>query len=271
MGGKRPPTFDFGSLHFVSSARKSRPPTFRPLFPEAESPEGARRRMNHPPTFKLALFDLDGTLTMEKSAWEYIHRHLGVWEGHAEKFQEAFLRGDITYDEFCRLDAAIWKGMRVSEVKEILGGIALQTGAPELLSFLKSRGVKLGLISSGLALLAEGVKEKFQFDYAIANELGTEDGVLTGEIRIRVHYDQKAEWVEDAQRTFRAGREETLAVGDSSGDIPMFRACGFSIAFNCHSPQLESIAAVCSPSKDLRDLIPVLIPYLGPPVKSGRL
>jgi len=37
------------------------------------------------PRFKLALFDLDGTLTTERSAWEYIHRRLGVWDGQAEK------------------------------------------------------------------------------------------------------------------------------------------------------------------------------------------
>ncbi|MBP1715245.1 MAG: Phosphoserine phosphatase [Deltaproteobacteria bacterium] len=182
--------------------------------------------------FKLALFDLDGTLTTERSAWEYIHRRLGVWDGQAEKFQQAYLRGEISYDEFCRLDAAIWKGMRVSEVKGILRQIPLQPGAGELISYLQKK--------------------------------------LTGGIRINVHYDQKEEWVENARQTFQVQREETFAVGDSSGDIPMFRACGFSIAFNCHSPQLQSIATARSPSNNLRDLIPILIPYLGPPAKPER-
>ena len=68
----------------------------------------------------MALFDLDGTLTKEKSAWEFIHRHLGVWEGYAEKFQEAFLKGEISYKRFCQLDAAIWKGMKVAELERIL-------------------------------------------------------------------------------------------------------------------------------------------------------
>ena len=214
------------------------------------------------PRFKLALFDLDGTLTTERSAWEYIHRRLGVWDGQAEKFQQAYLRHEISYDEFCLLDAAVWRGMKVSAVKRILGGIPLQPGAGELIAYLREKGVRLGIISSGLSFLSERFQEEFGFDYAVANDLETEDGVLTGGIRINVHYDQKAEWVEDARRRFGVKQEEVFAVGDSAGDILMFRACGFSIAFNCHSPQLQSIATVCSPEKDLRHLIPILRPYM---------
>ena len=216
------------------------------------------------PKFKLALFDLDGTLTKEKSAWEYIHRRLGVWNGYAEKFQESFVRGEISYDEFCRRDAAIWKGMKVSKVRRILNEIPFQPGVEEVIVFLKGKRVKLGMISSGLSLLADEVREKFGFDYAVANDLVAEDGVLTGDIKINVHYDQKAEWVEEARQRFNVQREEILAVGDSTGDIPMFRMCGFSVAFNCFSPKLESIATLCIRSQDLRDLIPLLIPYLPP-------
>ena len=217
------------------------------------------------PKFKLALFDLDGTLTTERSAWEYIHRRLGVWEGQAEKFQQAYLRCEISYDDFCLLDAAVWKGMKVSTVKAILREIPLQPGFRELISYLRGKGVGLGIISSGLSFLSERFREEFGFDYVVANDLEADDGLLTGGIRIKVHYDQKAEWVEDARRKFGLEKEEVFAVGDSSGDILLFQACGFSIAFNCHSPQLESMASICSPSKDLRHLIPILTPYLGPP------
>jgi len=216
-------------------------------------------------TFKLALFDLDGTLTKEKSAWEYIHRRLGAWNGYAEKFQEAFLRGEITYDRFCQLDAEIWKGMKVLELERILREIPLYDGIDHFLGYLRSKGIKMGIISSGLSFLADWIAHRYAFDYAVANELGAEDGVLNGEIKINVHYDRKGEWVQDALQKFNLRKEEVLAVGDSPGDIVMFQMVGLSIAFNSLSPQLESLATLSIRSLDLRDLIPPLVPYLGPP------
>lgn len=214
--------------------------------------------------FKLALFDLDGTLTTEKSAWEYIHRRLGVWDGYAEKFQEAFHRGEIDYDRFCKLDAKIWKGMKVSVMERIVKEIPLHEGIEDLLGYLSSKGIKLAIISSGLSFLSDLVKEKYGFDYAVANELGVANGILNGEVKINVHYDQKGEWVQEAMRRFNTHKEEIMAIGDSTGDIQMFRMAGLSIAFNSLSPKLEAMATLSLRSMDLRDLIPALTPYLQP-------
>jgi phosphoserine phosphatase len=223
--------------------------------------------MNRACRFKLALFDLDGTLTKERSAWEYIHRRLGVWEGYAEKFQEAFLKGEISYDRFCRLDAGIWKGMRAAELKRIVREIPLYEGIEDLLGYLRSKGIKLGIISSGLSFLSDWITEKHGFDYAVANELGVEDGVLNGEIKIQVHYDRKGEWVQEAQQKFNARNEEVLAVGDSPGDVTMFQMAGLSIAFNSSSAKIDSLATLSIRSSDLRALIPPLSSYLEPPGK----
>jgi phosphoserine phosphatase len=214
--------------------------------------------------FKLALFDLDGTLTTEKSAWEYIHRRLGVWDGYAEKFQEAFHRGEIDYDRFCELDAKIWKGMKVSVMERIVKEIPLHEGIEDLLGYLSSKGIKLAIISSGLSFLSDLVKEKYGFDYAVANELGVANGILNGEVKINVHYDQKGEWVQEAMRRFNTHKEEIMAIGDSTGDIQMFRMAGLSIAFNSLSPKLEAMTTLSLRSMDLRDLIPALAPYLQP-------
>lgn len=215
-------------------------------------------------SFKLALFDLDGTLTRERSAWEYIHRRLGVWEGYAEKFQAAFLRGEITYLRFCEMDAEVWKGMRVSEMKRILREVPLYEGIGDLVGYLRAKGIRLGIISSGLSFLSDWIKERYGFDYAVANELGVRDGVLNGRIKIHVHYDQKGKWVQEAKRRFKARKDEIIAIGDSTGDIAMFQNAGLSISFNSRSVQLNAVATLSIQSPDLRDLIPLLVPHLGP-------
>jgi phosphoserine phosphatase len=220
----------------------------------------ARKRVGR---FKLALFDLDGTLTKERSAWEYVHRRLGLWEGYAEKFQEAFFREEIDYHRFCEMDAAVWKGMKASAIEQILREIPLHDGIQDLVEYLHSKGMKLAIISSGLSLLSSWIQEKYRFDYAVANELGIMDGILNGQIKIHVHYDQKEKWVREVKRRFQARREEILAIGDSSGDISMFQMAGFSIAINSRSRQLEALADISVQSSDLRDLIPHLVPLLG--------
>ncbi len=213
-------------------------------------------------TLKLALFDLDGTLTKEKSAWEFIHRHLGVWEGYAEKFQEAFLKGEISYIRFCQLDAAIWKGMEVTELERILRKIPLYAGLEELAAYLRSRGMKLAIISTGLALLSDWVATRYGFDYAVANELGAANGRLNGEIKINVHFNQKKTWARKIMGRFKVHKKEVLAIGDSSGDLGMFEMAGFSVAFNSACDPLKKIATFCLDSSDLRDLIPSLALYL---------
>src|SRR5512143_24367 len=92
--------------------------------------------------FKLAIFDLDGTLTRERSIWEYIHRQLGKWSGFAEEYQKKFLAGEISYDRFCEMDAEVWKGMKLEALSEIVQKVPFHSGADELIGFLKQKRLK---------------------------------------------------------------------------------------------------------------------------------
>ena len=210
------------------------------------------------PTFKLATFDLDGTLTQERSIWEYIHKQLGKWYGFAEEYQKKFLAGEISYEEFCQLDAQVWKGTRVEELVEIAKTVPFHPGVDELINYLKQKGLKLSMVSSGLSLLSDWVHQRYGFDYSISNDLLHENGILTGKVKIRVYYDKKAKWVKRILKRFKARPEEVIAIGDSKGDIDMFEMVGFSVAINSSCRDLEEIATVCVQSKNLVDIIPKL-------------
>jgi phosphoserine phosphatase len=208
--------------------------------------------------FKLAIFDLDGTLTQERSIWEYIHIQLGKWYGFAEEYQNQFLAGKISYEEFCERDAQIWKGMKVEELSKIVLTVPFHPGADELIIHIKQKGLKLSMISSGLSVLSNWVHQRYGFDYSVSNDLLHENGILTGKVKIQVYYDKKAEWVSRILKQFGVRSEEVIAIGDSVGDIDMFQMVGFSIAFNSSCRDLDQIATLCIQSKNLSDIIPKL-------------
>jgi phosphoserine phosphatase len=206
--------------------------------------------------YKLVIFDLDGTLTQERSIWEYIHIRLGKWYGFAEEYQKQFLADKISYEEFCERDAMVWRGMRVEEVLEIVKNVPFHSGVDKLINYLKRKGMKLSMVSSGLSLLTNWVHQKYGFNYSVSNDLLDEDGILTGKVKIQVYYDKKAEWVEKILKRFRVRAEEVIAIGDSKGDIDMFQMVGFSIAFNSSCSELDQIASVCIQSQNLTSIIP---------------
>ncbi len=208
--------------------------------------------------FKLVVFDLDGTLTRERSIWEYIHIRLGKWYGFAEEYQEQFLAGKISYEEFCERDAQVWSGMKVEELLEIVKTVPFHPGADELIAHLKQKGLKLSVVSSGLSILSNWIHQKYGFDYSVSNDLLHENGVLTGRVKIQVYYDKKAEWVKRILERFDMRPEEVMAIGDSIGDIDMFQMVGFSVAFNSSCSDLDKIADVCIRSQNLADIIPKL-------------
>lgn len=174
------------------------------------------------------------------------------------KYQDRFLTGEISYEQFCELDAQVWEGMRLEELLEIVKTVPFYTGADELISCIKSKGLKLAMVSSGLSILSDWVHQRYGFDYSISNDLIHKDGILTGKVRIRVYYDQKAEWVKKILKQFGVRPEENIAIGDSAGDMDMFRMVGFPIAFNYSCLDLDQIASLSIQSQNLSDIIPRL-------------
>ena len=208
--------------------------------------------------YKLVIFDLDGTLTKERSIWEYIHIRLGKWYGFAEEYQKQFLAGKISYEEFCERDAEVWKGMKVEELLEIVKTVPFHPGVEALINHLKQKGLKLSMVSSGLSLLTHWVHQRYGFDYSVSNDLLHENGVLTGKVKIQVYYDKKAEWVDKILKQFGVKPEEVIAIGDSKGDMDMFKMVGFSIAFNSSCDDLDQISNIRIQSRNLADIIPKL-------------
>jgi len=180
---------------------------------------------------KIAFFDCDGTLTKIKSSWEYIHRRLNIWDNHADEYQRLFHLGLIDYDEFCKRDALLWKGKRLNDLVDILNEIPYQEGAPETVSALKKMDIYTVILSTGLSIAVERVRDELGIDMSVSNDLVVKDGLFTGETRINVCYNKKGYWV---NRILKEMGEDTLsacAIGDGEGDADMFSAVNLSILY----------------------------------------
>jgi phosphoserine phosphatase len=180
---------------------------------------------------RVVFFDCDGTLTKTKSSWEYLHRRLNLWTRNADAYQALFREGKIDYDEFCRKDAHLWRGLPVSVVNQLVGEIAYQENAASVVGTLKKSGVFTVIISSGLSLLVNRVKEDLSIDVAFSNELSSRAGLLTGDIKINVEYNRKGPLVREILAGLGLQKEEASAVGDGDGDKGMFDEVALSIGF----------------------------------------
>ncbi len=191
--------------------------------------------------YKALVLDVDGVLTGIDSVWRYVHEHLGVWP-QARKNKEMFERGEISYEDWARLDVSLWRGRRVEELKNILGAVNLRPGAEELVRRAKSMGLKVFALSAGIDVLVEEVAARLGLDGYEANKIETRDGVLTGNVEVTVGFTDKGKVFREILESHGIKPEEAIAVGDSIVDVPMFREAGYSVAFNPTAPALLSEA-----------------------------
>jgi phosphoserine phosphatase len=167
---------------------------------------------------RLVVFDLDGTLTTVDSLWRYLHEAFGTWE-RGRAAAQRYRNGEISYKEWAETDARFWAGVPLAQVKNIIGRIPYREGAEEVFSDLKVRGVKIVILSAGLSLLAEKAATDLGADLAIANELRTNDGRLTGEIDVKVAVNNKEEVVRQVALTLNIPLREVALVGDRGFDL----------------------------------------------------
>jgi phosphoserine phosphatase len=184
-------------------------------------------------------FDLDGTLTEVKSPWQHVHAALGLWEPEGLGHLRDWLAGRIDYATFFQRDVEMWLGLGRDALEGALDAIPLWPEAGLLLGELRARSVPAVIVSSGFRHVALRLSAATGFGFAEihANEMefdGT--GSLTG-VRMNVSGEAGDPRAKDAVLRGACARlgfdpAQTLAVGDSESDLPLFRAAGRSVCLN---------------------------------------
>jgi len=180
-------------------------------------------------SLRLALFDLDGTIRRVRDPWVHLHEFLGVAE-QARDLIPRWRRGEISYDEWARLDAALWRGVLRAKMVAALDKNPVRRGARELMGWFTSKAIPCVGISTGLSIFHEQTARDLGMDRVICNELHFDGDVCTGEITINVREESKAEIMDEVLAHYGVQAEEVVAFGDGKADIPLLSRAGLGIA-----------------------------------------
>lgn len=215
--------------------------------------------------FDLVAFDVDGTLITHpdgKTVWEVLNRRfLGDDEINRERYA-AFLAGELSYPDWVSLDASGWRdaGATRASMIEALDDLRLVDGAREALAAIRNAGAATVVISGTLDLLLATRIPDPTFDEVYTNRVRFDDaGRIAGWDATPYDNDGKAVALHAIARRRGLDPARCAFVGDSSNDVAVAEAAGFTIAFNPRSDALERAADVVIRSGDLRSILPHLI------------
>jgi len=204
----------------------------------------------------LVVFDVDSTLINEE-AIELLAEHSGNREKVAE-ITERSMRGEIDFSTSLIERVATLQGLPESVLEQTAKSLTPTKGASELIQEIHARGGKAAAVSGGFIQLLNGLKRELNLDYAQANTLGAENGMLTGEVVGElVNREAKAKylmlWAEENDIPL----SRTFAIGDGANDLGMMAVAGVSVAF-CAKPIVRESADVVIDERDLTKVIALL-------------
>ena len=194
--------------------------------------------------YRLAAFDLDGTLLEEDSSWSAIHRFFGTTH-ESQTSLRLYSEGSIDYREFMRRDIAAWpKGVTLAEVEAILSGYKIRREAPETLRQLRGRGIEPAIITSGIDILAEKVAEELQIEHWIANGLRFDSsGKILPTGVGRVDPTRKDLAYLSLLKSLKMNAKETIAIGDTIYDLAFLKSAGLGFLL-AHSTRVDDPAII---------------------------
>ena len=180
---------------------------------------------------KLIVFDMDSTLIQAEVIDE-----LALVHGIGDKVMaitERAMNGEFDFDQSIRERVALLKGLSSDRMEEIYNRIELTQGVEEFIKTVRALGYKTAIVSGGFRYFAERFQKRLQMDYAFANELEIENGILTGKVVGEIlNAQKKVDYIKFIAEKEKLDIQEVMAVGDGANDLPMLAFAGLGIAFH---------------------------------------
>jgi phosphoserine phosphatase len=209
--------------------------------------------------WRLACFDLDGTLVRGTTVSQHLADRFGQGEQMAE-LERRYATGEISNSVVAEEQARNYRGIPLPQVVEKLSDIVCIDGIDSTLATLHERGIESLLGTVTWTFAAEEFGRRHGFVAVSGTEIDLDaGGVPTGGVRRNFDEWDKLKFVASYCEANGIDLAECVAVGDSRSDVPLFEAVGFSIALNATS-QAREAASVALDTEDLTDILD-LIPW----------
>lgn len=211
----------------------------------------------HPEQVRLLVTDMDSTFINIECINE-IATFVGK-EAQVSKITAAAMRGEINFETSLIQRVALLKGVPANVLAEIYEKrLAVNPGGETLLAALKQRGLKIALVSGGFTYFTERLKQEYNLDYTLANQLEIKNNRLTGTVVDGiVGAAAKAKFLRMLCEELGIDSRQTVAVGDGANDLEMLRAAGLSVAYHA-KPKVQAEARVALNHSALDGILPFL-------------
>ena len=190
---------------------------------------------------KAIISDMDGTVltyTNEpyNSSWDAISEALPCnkeWIG----MRDFYVNQKDKYAEWFEKQVGMLEGLSLEEASRVLFPVPYSRGAVAFFNSLDGNYIK-GLVSSGINIVAEKVKEDLNLDFQVSNYLEIKKRIFTGKGKELVGLDNKLQSLEEVLEKNNIGLNETCFIGDNFNDVPVFEKVGLAVAYN---PKTEGV------------------------------
>jgi phosphoserine phosphatase len=185
---------------------------------------------------KLAVFDMDGTI-IDGRLIDALSTKFGLYD------QIKLIQADSSRLGYLKTQkiASLLKGLDEKEIVLALESIPIMNNYQNAISVLKENGYKIGIITDSYSIAAKTLANNYGLDFFTANDLIVNEGLVTGEVCMPLGWDKincfcknsvcKRYHLETHAKKYGVDIKDTVAIGDTRGDLCMVTHAGMGIAF----------------------------------------
>jgi phosphoserine phosphatase len=207
-------------------------------------------------TQKIALFDLDGTLTYGVSSTRFLFRRAGD-EPFFQYLEQEWLKDRMDHPTLASKVTQRMAGWKVRDIEKSLRLIPKMTGIGQTVRELRRKGYYVALATLGYELSARYFQKRYGFNEVRGTTLEVKKGVITGEKMVIFEEHEKALFLKQLAKKFKLPLSQTAAVGDSRSDREVFKIAGVRVAVN-QDGFLKGLAHVDVQGRDMRKILKYL-------------